>query len=202
MCPDKQFLSVYFDGELPSPWKERMERHLETCSECRENLEIYRKMSRSLVAGGGEEEADAVVEAAASRVWARLESRKRSVRRGFRRFLPARVPQALSAAVAGAIAATVVICLMFLFTQGQNGNGEIPELTDAAGNFVNMVPGSYDLDTPDIIPASNVNDVLRYLEGDNSSDIVIIKLPERKRFNHYGEPAFINAADYSRRAKK
>jgi hypothetical protein len=207
MCPDKQFLSVYFDGELPSPWKERMEEHFETCSECRRNLEVYRKMSGCLNTDG---EGDAatkapdtvVVEAAAARVWERLEYRRKSESGGLRRFLPARIPQALTAAAAGAIAATAIICFMLLFSQGQNGKNDVPELAGISGNFAGMISSDHYLDTPDIIPASNMNDVLRYLENDDSSNIVIIKLPERKKFSRYGEPAFINAADYSRRSKK
>jgi hypothetical protein len=205
MCPDKQFLSVYFDGELPSPWKERMEQHLETCSECRKNLEFYEKMSGCLNVDGEAEaftkapEA-AVIEAASDRVWERLDHRRRHEGGKLRRFLPAH--QALTAAVAGAIAATAIICFLLLFSQGQNRNNNVPELAGASGNFSGIVSGDYELDTTDIIPASNMNDVLRYLESEDTSNIVIIKLPERKKFSRYGEPAFINAADYSRRTKK
>lgn len=204
MCPDKQFLSVYFDGELPSPWKERMEQHLETCSECRKNLEFYGKMSGCLnVDGEGEAFTKApeaaVIEAAAARVWERLEHRGRREGGKLRRFLPAR--QALTAAAAGAIAATAIICFLLLFSQDQSRNSNVPELAGASG-FAGIVSGDYDPDTPDIIPASNMNDVLRYIESDDTSNIVIIKLPERKKFSRYGEPAFINAADYSRRTQK
>jgi hypothetical protein len=206
MCPDKQFLSVYFDGELPSPWKERMEQHLETCSVCRENLEVYRKMSNCL--NMGEKDAlpeaseAAVTEAVAARVWGRLEGREWRTGGKLLRFLPTRTPQAFTAAAAGAIAATAIICFLFLFSQGQNSKNSVTQLTGAVENFAGIVPFNDDIDTPDIIPASNMNDILRYLEGDDSSNIVIIKLPERKKFSRYGEPAFINASDYSRRTEK
>ena len=207
MCPDKQFLSVYFDGELPSPWKERMEKHLGTCSGCRETLEAYRKMSRCLNVGGEKGELPeapetAVIEAAAARVWERLEGRKRRADGKMRRFLPARIPNVFTAAAAGAVAATAIICFLLLFSQGQNSKNSVPQLTDAAENFAGIVPVNDDPDAPDIIPASNINDILRYLESEDSSNIVIIKLPERKKFSRYGEPAFINASDYSRRTKK
>ena len=207
MCPDKQFLSVYFDGELPSPWKERMEQHLETCSGCRENLEAYRKMARCLNAGGEkggllEAPEAAVIEAAAARVWKRLEGRKRRADGKPRRFLPARIPNMFTAAAAGAVAATAIICFLLLFSQSQNSKNSVPQLTGTAENFAGIVPVNDDPDAPDIIPASNMNDILRYLESDDSSNIVIIKLPERKKFSRYGDPAFINASDYSRRTKK
>jgi hypothetical protein len=205
MCPDKQFLSVYFDGELPSPWKERMARHLAACSKCREKLEVYKKMSVSLnmdVEGGEftEAEENSVIEAASGRVWERLDSRIKHEDRRLRRFFPARTQQVFVSVAAGAIAATAIICFILILSRGQNGKNSVPELTGAVGNFNSMVSGGYSLD-PDIIPASDMNDVLRYLENDDTN-IVIIKLPERKKFSRYGEPAFINAADYSRRTKK
>jgi hypothetical protein len=36
----------------------------------------------------------------------------------------------------------------------------------------------------------------QYLGGDDSGDIVIIRLPESRSFNSYGEPAIIRAAEY------
>lgn len=33
-CPDPDLFSAYFDGEVPSPWKEKIERHLASCPSC------------------------------------------------------------------------------------------------------------------------------------------------------------------------
>jgi len=44
MCPDPQLLSIYLDGELPSPWKEKMQEHFKQCSKCMEKLENYRRL--------------------------------------------------------------------------------------------------------------------------------------------------------------
>jgi hypothetical protein len=46
-----------------------------------------------------------------------------------------------------------------------------------------------------------MNEVLDYLNDDDSSDIVIIRLPSRTKFNRSGDPAFIPAADYTRRTR-
>lgn len=48
MCPDSQLLSIYLDGELPSPWKEKMETHLSKCNECREKLVNFRQLRELL----------------------------------------------------------------------------------------------------------------------------------------------------------
>jgi hypothetical protein len=55
-----------------------------------------------------------------------------------------------------------------------------------------------DLDTPGIIPVSNMDDVLQYLGGRDNGDIIILHLPESRSFVNYGEPAMIKASDYSR----
>jgi hypothetical protein len=46
-----------------------------------------------------------------------------------------------------------------------------------------------------LAPASDLNGILQYL-GDDSPDIVIIRLPESRSFMSSGEPAIIRAADY------
>ncbi|MDR2097389.1 MAG: zf-HC2 domain-containing protein [Spirochaetaceae bacterium] len=187
MCPDKQFISIYFDGELPSPWKERMEQHLETCSECGKTLESYKKTSKLLnntedAAGGSGY--DAAMEAARIRVWEKLDSiaAEPCIRRYPLRFAP-RIPSAAFAAIAGAAAAAVIICFMLLI----------------APNKGTAVSSDYDLNIPDIMPVSNMSDIMSYLESNESSNFVIIKLPERKKFKRYGDPDFIRSAEYNRR---
>lgn len=36
MCPDRELLSAWLDGEVPSPWRETMARHVESCPACAE----------------------------------------------------------------------------------------------------------------------------------------------------------------------
>jgi hypothetical protein len=202
MCPDKQFLSVYYDGELPSPWKERMERHLETCSECRKRIDIYRETS-CLIKDG---EAADVMETVKGRIWRRITAGG-IVREPFltvpphgrRRFLPPRISQAVASAAAGAAVAVAVICIMLLVTGRRNDAGAVAA-GDNTENFAGMaVSSDYELNIPEIAP--DMHELIRYLENDDSSNIVIIRLPERKKFSRYGEPAFINAADYNRSPK-
>ena len=47
-CPDKDLYSVYVDGELQSPWKEKIEEHLVSCEKCRSVVDSYRKISLKL----------------------------------------------------------------------------------------------------------------------------------------------------------
>ena len=47
-CPDKDLYSAYVDGELQSPWKEKIEVHLVSCEKCRSVVDSYRKISLKL----------------------------------------------------------------------------------------------------------------------------------------------------------
>jgi hypothetical protein len=203
MCPDKQILSLYYDGELPEVWGKKMEMHLETCPECRSRLDAYRKTSSALTAGEvGDEKQIAVIEAAKDRIWQKLDGENidhKFVRAGF---VP-RIPAALTAIVAGAAAAAAVIILTLLVAPKQNDSGGFASASSPADGFTNVtVSNEYEFDIPEIAPVSNMQELLRYLENDDSSNIIIIKLPERKKFSRYGEPAFINAANYTRRGQQ
>lgn len=48
MCPDETLLTAYVDGEVPSPWKERIEEHIRECAHCRERVARYRALGERL----------------------------------------------------------------------------------------------------------------------------------------------------------
>ena len=48
MCPDDSLLSAYLDDEVPSPWKERMEAHIDACPQCRAKVVEYGTLARAL----------------------------------------------------------------------------------------------------------------------------------------------------------
>ncbi|UTC75064.1 zf-HC2 domain-containing protein [Treponema sp. OMZ 792] len=47
-CPDKDLYSAYVDGELQSPWKEKIEAHLASCEKCSIVVDSYKKISLKL----------------------------------------------------------------------------------------------------------------------------------------------------------
>jgi anti-sigma factor RsiW len=90
MCPDPQLLSIYMDGELPSPWKEKMESHLSECSECMGKYKNFKRLKELLKKDTSQkrtivESSDHVseefsseqelMEASMKRVWQKLEAR-------------------------------------------------------------------------------------------------------------------------------
>ncbi|MDR1211672.1 MAG: zf-HC2 domain-containing protein [Spirochaetaceae bacterium] len=198
MCPDHEVLSVYLDGELPSPWKEKMERHLAECAACRARLDAYKEVSRildSAPAGQDGAFADRLASAQA-RVQERLgekfgksayappaaslvleEGRRLSV---WRRSLSIPFPAAAAALLL--ILAAAFLASRPLFTP--------PRQEAIAG--IESEEG--------IIPVSDMSRALQYLgDQDNDRDIVIIRLPESRNFTGSGEPTLIRAVDYSRR---
>ena len=203
MCPDPQLLSIYMDGELPEPWKEKLESHLTQCSGCREKLESFNRLFEKTDASAQlapserapSERAPSereMMEAAKDRVWQNLQP---LIGEGnTRRLLPPqtdiwrrRISIPLPAAAAAAI---VLAVLAALWVRG----GQVRSIEPAS--HMNMVLAAEE-DMPGIIPA-DMNSVLQYLNTDGT-DIIILRLPESRNFISSGEPAIIKAADYSRR---
>ncbi|MDR1429873.1 MAG: zf-HC2 domain-containing protein [Spirochaetaceae bacterium] len=199
MCPDHEVLSVYLDGELPSPWKEKMEQHLAECAECRDRLGTYREVSRILngVSDGQDSAFENRLASARTRVQARLrEKLEKSIYAGVPETRPSPVethpslwrrrlsiPFPAAAAVLLLILAAAFFASRPLFTP--------PRQDQMAG---------IESDIQDIIPVSDMSRALQYLGSQNTDgDIVIIRLPESRNFASSGEPTLIRAVDYSRR---
>jgi anti-sigma factor RsiW len=182
MCPDHQLLSVYFDQELPSPWKEKLEAHLAECSECRNRLEWYRRIFPGPAASPA-------VEAAKERVWSKVirPEGELPVRKYREKWWSRSVSIPFPAAAA---AAAILVFALAVFVVRRPDASLPPDTAVAAG---------MDLEVQGIVPVSDMNGVIQYLGGDDTADIVIIRLPENRRFMSSGEPAIIKAADYSRR---
>jgi anti-sigma factor RsiW len=183
-------LSVYLDGELSSPWKEKMESHLAGCPQCRQRLETYR-----LVSGSAVRTEAAVMEAAKARVWRNLETRSRGsvkrsgpVNRGFsvwRRTISVPLPAAAAAA-----AVLVIACAALWVRRPVTPELLIPQMS--------LVPEE-SLEAPGIIPVADMNGVLQYLDSKDNGDVLILRLPESRSFTSSGEPVIVKAADYTRR---
>lgn len=51
MCPDRELLSAFADGEVPSPWDAKIERHAADCPRCREALDGLRRLRAAFYEG-------------------------------------------------------------------------------------------------------------------------------------------------------
>ena len=64
MCPDKELLSSFIDGEVPAPWKERIELHLKSCPSCLSRAEDFCGLKAALLDATSADEARVLDEAA------------------------------------------------------------------------------------------------------------------------------------------
>jgi anti-sigma factor RsiW len=178
MCPDRQLVSLYVDGELPSPWKEKLESHLSSCTSCSETADTFRALSarmQSLPAAGLEE--------ARARVWNAVSRDLASER------APSPWRRSLVMPLPAAIAAVLVVALLAAGGAGVAiGSGKPEPVAVMQSQPVSA------------IPVSDMGSVLRYLESqDSSGEILIIRLPDSSNFTYAGQPTLIRAADYNGR---
>jgi len=197
-CPEHEIISLYLDGELPSPWKEKMETHLETCAECRAVLSGYSDLGEYLPDLPAQ-----TIEAAQQRVWEKLND---NLSGNFRVISPQdhnrenaafRWPQkkvwnrSITLPLPLAAAAALVIIFAFFMALGVRGGGQSP----APPNLMAAGTGLSDNGT---VPAQNMGELLQYLSSQDNGDVTVVRLPESRKFSRTGEPALINAADYSK----
>lgn len=205
MCPDPQILSIYMDGELPSPWKEKMEKHLTECSVCKEKYDDYIQM-RELFKKSTNQRRTIVdldkhiseenilneqeqIEASKQKIWRSLESRQRFRIVRHANLLSRRLSVPLPIAAAAAI--IVVLFAAYWLRIGSVNNKQDNELYNfllAAEEEIPVVPMDY---------MQDMNSVLQYLSS-NGTEIIILNLPDNRNFSRTGDPAIIRAADYSR----
>jgi len=216
MCPDPQILSIYVDGELPSPWKEKMESHLKKCPDCmakyknfkhlhelfKKDTTVQRRYVERIVdrPEGERSYTEDELRESKDRVWSSIEAKQKSgvsssrMQSGSSRIWRRRLSLPLPAAAAAAI---LIAFVTYLLISGQTffHNGIAGKKADTSEK-VNFILAA-DEEMPDIIPASNIDGVLQYLNSDGA-EIIILKLPESRNFARTGEPAIIRAADYQK----
>jgi anti-sigma factor RsiW len=215
MCPDPQFLSIYMDGELPSPWKEKMEAHLSKCSVCKEKFEnftrlqeLFKKDTRQVRTIADREAANTErhseekpvesIEEAKNRVWHNMEVRlhSRAGRLPFNssgQFHTGLWRKRLSIPMPAAAAAAVVLTVLAALWYRGGFNPMSPE-TAAKTSIILAV----EEELPAIIPAADMNSVIQYL-GAEKANIILLELPPGRNFSRTGDPAIINAANYNSR---
>jgi len=206
MCPEPQLISIYVDGELPSPWKEKMEAHLAECSACTEKYknfrhlqEMFRKkanQSQTYTESNGTLQSSAAektpseqafIESAKENVWRKMEFRRRYSRRGVWRYR-------LSVPLPAVAAAAAIILVMLTVLYIRSGNLKPQDSVKS-----NFILASEEEEMPSVIPAAQDMNGLLQMLGSDGTDVLILRLPESRNFSRSGEPAIIRAADYSRR---
>jgi len=207
MCPDQQLISIYIDGELPSPWKEKLESHLKSCSLCREKLESFKQLHELFKKDTTEKRTyierivdepeyertytEEEMRKSKDKVWNNLESKRhfRPQNRIWRRRVSFSVP-ALASAAAAAIVIVALVAALWLRGEQVSTNAIAGSRSDDRVDFILAVED----EIPGIMPvSSDLSGVLQYLGADGSN--ILIVLPKDKNFSRNGEPSIIRAAD-------
>jgi hypothetical protein len=178
MCPDRDLLSAYADGETPSPWKEKLQSHLAACENCTKILRNLRQVSDLLQSLPGPVFADATALKSAA-----LERLSWPGRRPLWR---TRVALPLPAALAAGVAMVLLGMSLTLALRPVQVTPSIPGLHMSV------------LSTGPINVTSQVKDLknlIKMLNNEKSGRELIIQLPEQQLFNMGGEPQFIRVGE-------
>ena len=185
MCPDRQIISLYVDGELPSPWDGKMKAHLESCEKCRSALAGYRSIKNHL-----SDDPEKALSEAQERVWQKLTAPALVV---FREPKKAIWSRNITLPIPVAAAAALVFVAFFALVGIRSLYRPTPILQEQ------IAASGIGLNDNGMVNIQDMAGVLQYLSGQDNGDFMVIRLPESRTFSRVGEPALINAADYSRR---
>ena len=196
MCPENQVYSLYIDNELPSPWKEKFETHFASCAHCQAQLEKYKAIQNIM-----QEDRIEVSQEMESRVWDRIHAKNHKElafnNQRNRNFWRNSVSVPLPAVAA---AAAVLIFAAFLALQNPRTTPVLQDFESAMAQGVQGFGNGNNLqEMISVNDMQNMNDVLQYLSREDTSDFLIIRLPDYREFSSIGEPELVRAADYSRR---
>jgi len=184
-CSFRQWLSVYYDGEMDPQYKKDMENHIAGCADCARQLEAYKKLSLSLAPAE-----DELTEEAQQRVLKKIETAGAYSSYGNRwAWGPPVWKRRVSIPIPAAAAAVVLILISLAFLWKTRLPGRTEPANMAITAETEIIPG--------VIPVSGMENVLQYLDGNDTGEIIILRLPESRKFASNGEPAMIRAADYS-----
>ncbi|MCL2602369.1 MAG: hypothetical protein FWD91_06110 [Treponema sp.] len=171
-----------------------MASHIESCPKCQAALAGYRNIGEMF----RESRSEDALSAAQDRVWKKFTAPKlyitgkqhneKAVRKLWKRRIAVPLPAALAAAL-------VVAFALFVILPGAGGAPEsVPISTAVQVQSENVNLG---FDDYRLIPVGDMNDVVQLLSTGDSDDHMIILLPNQRVFSRTGQPALINAADYS-----
>jgi anti-sigma factor RsiW len=191
MCPDRDLLSAHADGEVPSPWRERLDEHVASCPDCAAVLAGYVDLSGALRAGAepdepaalarGRERLDALLEGMHATP-PRTAPRPSAAREAFGRALGRSISLPLPFAAAAA--------LLVLFLGGATA---VLALRPERGNPMQAV-ATGGLDQRLAKPAS-MEELLRFLNSSDGQVQLTINLPADATFGSAGTPVIMRSAE-------
>jgi anti-sigma factor RsiW len=186
MCPDRDLVSAYVDGEVPSPWRERLEEHLRSCPECAALAARYaglgERLRSELPAGGAE-----ALARGGERLDALLASALSSPAPLPRRALIAGGPWRRSVRLPLPLAAAAAILVLLL-----GGSTAVLALRQGKASDIRTLASAQI--APPAIAASqpaSMEELLQYLNAQGGEATITIKLPTETTFGTAGNPVIM-----------
>ncbi len=178
MCPDREILSAYLDGEVEHPWNREIERHLTDCQACRLRFARMEETRRIL-----QEESVGNWQTPMERVRRHLMAwnmQRPLVQPFWKRRLSIPMPLA-------GVAAAVMLCLgmSLAYTLFRNDMGTVRITKAAAGGTEIQIAA----------PVEDLESLLKSMDTQDSAQDVI-KLPKKFRLMPVGEPKMGKADEF------
>jgi anti-sigma factor RsiW len=210
MCPDAELLSAYFDHEIPSPYAERLAKHVGSCPACQAKLAAFADL-RSTLESDTPLPGEGLAQEAILRDLAGIQPGKKTTVKGSfslgREFwghswqIP--VPMAIAALLAVAIIPSVGVIAFShssprsLAAAKENFPTAAPDAAASERAFAYAQPASdqaIDLSGSEA-EFSDIDSLLRYLDSSNTSITVNIQLPAGKPLEYSGAPRLRKVTD-------
>jgi predicted anti-sigma-YlaC factor YlaD len=182
MCPDREILSAYFDGEIAAPWGREIAAHVATCEKCRARLSGMEGTRRLLA----DEEAQAW-RAPMERVRRRILAHVPAGRPAFspwRRQVSLPLPVAVLAAV---LLLTFGISLAILATRSNMGYIRVTKAPAGGTEYQFAVP--YD----------KVEALLKSMGGADANIESVMTIPKNVKLVPVGKPRMGKADEFPRK---
>jgi anti-sigma factor RsiW len=194
MCPDRDLVSAYVDGEVPSPWRERLEEHFVSCPDCAALAARYASLGERLRI----EKADGALSEAFEQGRSRLDALLSGLPAGpsgtedtqsqhsresskWRRSISLPLP----------IAAAAAILVLLL-----GGATTLLALKPASGGAAIRAVASGEI-TPSLPEAraqpASMEELLRYLDSSAGQVTLTINLPNGATFGSAGKPVIMRS---------
>jgi hypothetical protein len=185
-CPNADLLSAFFDGEVESPWLQRIRKHIDECEHCQGALAELERLSRVL-----HEDQVPRFEESLERTRERLKSGSH-VAHVWRKLPLWRTRISLP------IPAVAAIFVVFM------GMGGVLIFFSTRPNFPFMSIKREPSGVTEVQVAAPIEDLeqlLRSLDREAMNQEIIINLPADTEFLQFGEPKMLRADEYSRRSR-
>jgi len=182
MCPDREILSAYFDGEIAAPWEREISAHLATCELCRAQLSGMGETRRLLK----DEEAQAwraPMERVRRRILAHVPQDRLKVS-AWRRQVSLPLPVAVLAA---ALLLTFGVTLAVLATRTNMGYIRVTR-APAGGTEYQFA-----------VPYEKVEALLKSMGGADANIESVMTIPKNVKLVPVGEPRMGKADEFLRK---